>query len=84
MDRMVSNGGCFQSVVGTPPAGQAGELLILWDLYQNHHGILPPWRGAKPTTQMHYNESRGYPAAEMEEESSGSAPVSFGLLAPES
>lgn len=56
--------------------------MTLQSLYQNNHGSLPPWRWAKTATQMSYNESRGYPEAEVEEESSGSAPVALGLLAP--
>lgn len=36
--------------------------------------------GAITTVQMHYNESRSYPEADVEEKSS--APVAFRLLAP--
>lgn len=31
--------------------------------------------------QIHYNESRGYPGTELEEENVGSVPVAFGLVA---
>lgn len=32
--------------------------------------------------QMYYNEHKGYPRAEVEEESTGCVPVPLGLLAP--
>lgn len=38
--------------------------------------------GAVTAMQIHFNESRAYPGAEVEEESTGSAPVAFGLVAP--
>lgn len=37
---------------------------------------------SKTAMQMHNNESRGYPIAEMEEKSTYFAPVALGLLAP--
>lgn len=40
--------------------------------------------GAIGEMQMHFSESGGYPGAEMEEKSTCSAPVTLGLLAPES
>ena len=36
---------------------------------------------AETTMQMDYNEPRGYPRAEVEEDSPRSAPVALGLLA---
>ena len=38
--------------------------------------------GAQIPIQIHYNESSGYPGAELKEESTCSLPVPLGLLAP--
>lgn len=40
MDKVVYDGGCFQSFWGTPPTGLQGEFLTLQDLYQNQYGSL--------------------------------------------
>ena len=39
---------------------------------------------AIPTVQIHYNETRGYPEAEVEEESAYSTPVALDLSTPKS
>lgn len=56
-------------------------VLRLQGLYLNCHGsIFHVGYGAIDTLQMHYNESSGYPAAEMEEKSTFSPLVALDLL----
>lgn len=69
MDKVVYNGGCFQSFWGTPPTGLQGEFLTLQDLYQiTMAAFLSPLVGAITAVYMHYNESRYYLGAQVEEE----------------
>jgi len=79
----VSNEGCFQSS-GNSSHGLGGEFLTLQGLYQNAHGNLSSSGRVVPAVQVHYNESRGYPGAEVEEESPCSAPVALDLSDPRS
>lgn len=54
--------------------------------YQNHHGILPQLivgrevMAAKPAKQMHYNDPVGDPRADVDGESTCSAPAALRLL----
>ena len=68
----------------TPPTSWEGELLALQDLYQNAHGSPSSFSGGVPAVLVHYNESRGYLGAEVEEESPCSALVALDLSAPRS
>lgn len=80
---VVSNGGCFQSF---------GKFFLhversfnpkgfVWD-WSWHH--FPQGSGSYKAMQMHYNESLGYPKAEVEDESTYSVPVALDLLGPSS
>lgn len=62
-------GNSFQSLEGL--------FLILPGLYWNNHGSLFPSGEVVSAMQMHYNESRCYPGAEVEEESTCSSPVAL-------
>ena len=81
---VVSNGGCFwsfQKLLSQVERGSFDPIRFVWE--QSWQPFLMGSGGYK-AIQMHYNESRGYPGAEVEEESTCSAPVALDLLGPRS
>lgn len=64
--------------LGSLPTVWEGEFLTLQGLCQNHHGQPSP---IGVGGSMHSNETRGYPGAEVEEESACSALVAIVLSA---
>lgn len=79
MDRVVSDGSCFQSF-GKLLHRFAGGVFdpTRFVPEPSWQPFFPLWLGLQ--MHMHYNESRHYPGAEVEEESC-SAPVALGFLA---
>lgn len=66
----------------TPPTGGEGEIFILQGLFENLHIRVSQSGGALLAMQMHYNECKGYPAVDVEDESAYSVPVALWSVSP--
>ena len=73
---VISNG-VASSPLGNSAHSLGREVFDPIGFVLETHGTLSPWWGWLITMQMHYNESRDYPGAEVEEESTYSTPVTL-------
>ena len=74
MDKAVSNGGCFHSFGGLLPQVSKRRFL---PYNVPVMAAFPMGEGTITAKQMHYDEFRDYPRAEVEEKSAGSVPVAL-------
>lgn len=81
---VVSNGGCFHSFGKLLPQVGKGEFLILQGLYQTSAAAFLHWGSGDDTNSANAFQSRGYPGAELEEESVYSVPMALDLSDPRS